>query len=232
MPIRLPVAPEPPVSISEMVQQHLREGIFSGALRAGQALKQDEIATRLGVSRAPVREALNQLERDGLAILRPRRGYIVASLETNEIADIFDLRMLLEAYAGRAAATKRTLKDVAAVRKLLNAMDRLTMDSPAAIAKWAALNRAFHDAIYVASGGGRLRQIAANLRDTVEQYVRLDALTAKHIGTAQAEHRRILEALVAGDAERVGTLSREHCKHTRDRLIAALRRRRSMAAGE
>ena len=100
MPIRLPVAPEPPVSISEMVQQHLREGILSGVLRAGQALKQDEIATRLGVSRAPVREALNQLERDGLAILRPRRGYIVASLETNEIADIFD--PFAGAFAGGA----------------------------------------------------------------------------------------------------------------------------------
>jgi len=215
-----------------MVHQHLREGIFSGVLRAGQALKQDEIATRLGVSRAPVREALNQLERDGLAILRPRRGYIVASLEADEIADIFDLRMLLEAYAGRAAAKKRTLRDVAAVRKLLAAMDALTMDSPAAIAEWAALNRTFHDAIYLASGSSRLRQITANLRDTVEQYVRLDAFTAKHIGNAQAEHRLIVQAFVAGDAERVATLSREHCRHTRDRLIASLQRRRAGVAAE
>lgn len=232
MPIRLLSAPEHPASISDMVQQHLREGILSGALRAGQALKQDEIATRLGVSRAPVREALNQLERDGLAILRPRRGFVVASLETDEIADIFNLRMLLEAHAGRAAAEKRTLKDIAAVRKLLAAMDELTMDSPAAIARWAALNRAFHDAIYLASGSSRLRQITANLRDAVEQYVRLDALTAKHIGNAQAEHRLIVEAFVAGDAERVATLSREHCRHTRDRLIAALHRRRPGVAAE
>jgi DNA-binding GntR family transcriptional regulator len=213
-------------SVSEIVHDYLREGILGGTLLAGRALKQDEIATELGVSRAPVREALNQLEREGIVTLRPRRGFVVAALDPDEIVEIFRIRMLLEEHAARLATERRTLPDIAEVRKLLRAMDRVVMDSPAGIAKWAGLNRAFHDAIYRASGVARLSQLTANLRDTVEQYVRLDAATADRVGEAQQEHKRIVEAFEAGDAARTARLCREHCEHTCDRLIASLRRRR------
>ena len=213
-------------SVSEMVHQYLKDSILSGALMAGDAIRQDDIATRLDVSRAPVREALNQLEREGLVVLRPRRGYIVASLDPEEIEDIFGIRMVLEEHAGRVATERRTLADVVAAKKLVRAMDVIGAESSAEIAEWARLNREFHDTIYRASGVNRLRTIAANLRDTVEQYVRLDLATANWKGVAQKEHKRILTAFEAGDAEAVARLSREHCQNTCERLISSLKRRR------
>jgi DNA-binding GntR family transcriptional regulator len=214
-------------SVSEMVHQYLKDSILSGALLAGHAIRQDDIATRLDVSRAPVREALNQLEREGLVVLRPRRGYIVASLDPDEIEDIFRIRMVLEEHAGLIATERRTLTDVVAAKKLVRAMDGISAETSDGIAEWASLNREFHDTIYRASGVNRLRTITANLRDTVEQYVRLDLATANWRGAAQKEHRRILAAFEAGDAKAVAHLSREHCQNTCERLISSLKRRRA-----
>lgn len=211
-------------SVPEMVHDYLKDGILSGAFAPGQSLKQEEIASHLGVSRAPVREALNQLEREGLVVLRPRRGYVVASLETDEIESIFHIRMMLEEYAARLATQRRTPEDIATVKGLVDAMDQVLMDSPGNIAKWAALNREFHSAIHRATGQKHLCQVAGNLRDVVEQYVRLDAAIAQNIGEAQKDHRGIVQAFEAGDAELAARLAREHCQHTCDRLLASLRR--------
>jgi DNA-binding GntR family transcriptional regulator len=186
------------------------------------------VAGELGVSRAPVREALNQLEREGLVTLRPRRGFVVASLETDEIEEIFKIRTLLEEHAARVATQRRSLKDVARVRELLRSMEKVVANNSTNIAKWAALNREFHATIYAASGVRRLSQITANLRDAVEHYVRLDAAVALNIGAAQREHHRIVEAFESGDAEAAAQLSREHCQHTSDRLIGSLRRHRAL----
>ena len=213
------------ISVSEMVHEFLMEAIHSGSMLAGEPVRQDLIADRLNVSRAPVREALNQLEREGLVVLRPRRGYSVISLDPNEIEEIFLIRMLLEEHAGRIATQRRTLQDVAAARSLLRVMDHLASDTPAGIAEWAALNWRFHGVIYRASGASRLWKIASNLRDSVEQYVRLDAATADRIPEAHKEHQRILSAFEIGDPEEVARLSREHCQHTCERLLASLRRR-------
>ena len=211
-------------SIPYVVHAHIKEGILSGAFLPGEALKQEEIASRLGVSRAPVREALNQLERERLVVLRPRRGYVVSSLDLEEIEEIFQIRMMLEEYATRLATQRRTAKDIAAVKDLLNAMDRIPMDGRNNITKWAALNREFHAAIYTASGQGHLIWITGNLRDVVEQYVRLDAMISAVHGQAQKEHHEIVAAFEAGDVERAGRLSRAHCQRTCDRLMLALRR--------
>jgi DNA-binding GntR family transcriptional regulator len=216
-------------SIPEMVHDHLKTGILSGTFLPGQALKQEEIASQLSVSRAPVREALNQLEREGLVVLRPRRGYVVASLEPGEIKEIFDIRMMLEEYAARIATQRRTAKDIATVRDLVDAMDRVLMDSPENIARWATLNREFHSAIFNASGQRHLCQITSNLRDVVEQYVRLDATVAHAGGQAQKDHHDILAAFEAGDVEGAAVLSRAHCRRTRDRLLASLSNRRAAA---
>ena len=86
-----------------LAYEHLREAIFAGTLAAGSPLRQEEIAARLGVSRLPVREALRRLESEGLVVLRPRRGYVVASLDREEIKDVLDLQATLEALAGHSA---------------------------------------------------------------------------------------------------------------------------------
>ena len=97
--------------------------IFSGALQAGQALRQEDIARQLGLSRLPVREALNRLATEGLVELKPRRGFFVVSLKRDEIEDIFDMRAMLEARAGQVAAEQTTMEDADAVDRLVDALD-------------------------------------------------------------------------------------------------------------
>src|SRR5690349_5369654 len=99
------------VSAQQATHAQLRAMIFSGELQAGQPLRQEEIARRLGVSRLPVREALNRLATEGLVELKPRRGFFVTSLNADEIEDIFDMRALLEERAGQLATQNRTLAD-------------------------------------------------------------------------------------------------------------------------
>src|SRR6185295_3344140 len=82
------------VSAQQAAHKWLREMILSGELPAGQALRQEEIARRLGISRLPIREALNRLATEGLVELKPRRGFYVASLNIDEIEDIFEMRSM------------------------------------------------------------------------------------------------------------------------------------------
>ena len=97
--------------------------IFSGALQAGQALRQEEIARQLGLSRLPVREALNRLATEGLVELKPRRGFFVVSLKPDEIEDIFEMRAMLEARAGQLATERMTAQDADAVDRLVDSLD-------------------------------------------------------------------------------------------------------------
>ena len=111
------------VSAQQAAHARLREMIFSGALQAGQALRQEDIARQLGLSRLPVREALNRLATEGLVELKPRRGFFVVSLKRDEIEDIFDMRAMLEARAGQVAAEQTTTEDADAVDRLVDALD-------------------------------------------------------------------------------------------------------------
>ena len=103
----------------------LRERIFSGALRAGERLKERELCRELDVSRTPVREALRRLEADGLVEIEPRRGGVVAGINAEEASEIYSLGVLLESYAARLAAERATEADLAELDRLLDSVNRL-----------------------------------------------------------------------------------------------------------
>ena len=218
-------AVESPIkSVGDLAHEQLRREIVSGVLAPGEALRQAHIATRLGLSRATVREALQRLEIEGLAVLRPRRGYLVANLDVVEIEDIFEMRIWLEGRASALAAGRRTIADVRALEDLIAQMDRCARGRTVDIVTWAALNREFHMKLFQISGRRQLCRMALSLRDSVERYVRVDYAMSEMLRHAQHEHKGIFDALKAGDADRIEVLSRAHCQHTRDRLIASLAR--------
>lgn len=209
-------------SLAEIAYQQVRDDILSGTFAAGQSLGQEEIASRIGTSRVPLREALQRLEAEGLVILRPRRGYIVTSLDPDEIRDIFDIRMLLEERAGYLATLRATPEDVAEVEKLLHAMDGLSVANAEETAVFAESNRAFHDRLYAGSGRAQLCRLMAVLRTNVERYIRIGARIAGNLERVRDDHYQIFNAFRRGDAQTVGRLCREHCAATCDRLIARL----------
>jgi len=211
------------VSLPELVYLRLRDAIVSGALKADQALRQEEIAQNLRVSRVPVREALSRLEVEGLVIQRPRRGYIVTSLNLEDIEDIFYIRMMIEERATRLATQRRTSEDVSGVARLVQSMDRLNGKGATDVQLYAERNRAFHLKLYEISGRPQLSRFMLVLRSNVERYIRIGGAIANAMDTAQEEHHRILDAFRRGAAAEAGRLAREHCQHTYDRLAAKLR---------
>jgi DNA-binding GntR family transcriptional regulator len=211
-------------SLAEVAYQQVRDAILSGALEAGQPLGQEDIASRIGTSRVPLREALQRLDAEGLVMLRPRRGYVVTSLDPHEIKDIFEIRMMLEERAGYLATLNATGEDVREVEKLLRAMDHLSVRDAAEALRFAEANRAFHERLYVSSGRVYLCRLMTTLRVNVERYIRIGAQIAGNLARVRREHQQIFDAFKRRDAKTVGRLCREHCEATCERLVARLAR--------
>lgn len=206
----------------------VREAILSGRFPPGEALRQENLAKEFDASRVPVREALNRLEAEGLVVLRPRRGYVVASLDLDEVIEIFQLRMMLEEHAGFVATEKRTQDDVADLRKILDSLEETHIKNATDIATWASYNHQFHTRLFESSRRRHVCNVTNMLRDKVERYVRVEVAMTGELHRAQAQHREIFKAFAAGDAARVGLLSRQHCESTAERLVAGLRARETI----
>ena len=154
------------VSAQQAAHKWLREMILSGELPAGQALRQEEIARRLGISRLPIREALNRLATEGLVELKPRRGFYVASLNIDEIEDIFEMRAMLEARAGHLATERMTAADADAVDRCVAELDAVVATSTN-FDHYAQLNIRFHERLFESCARKHLRRQIAMLRDAV-----------------------------------------------------------------
>lgn len=206
------------VSAQEAAHARLREMIFSGALQAGQALRQEEIARQLGLSRLPVREALNRLATEGLVELKPRRGFFVVALKRDEIEDIFDMRAMLEARAGQLAAEQTTTNDADAVDSLVEALDT-AIENNVPFEHYARLNEQFHERLYQSCNRKHLRRQIGMLRDAVAPLIRILASETGELRRAQEEHRQMARFFRLGDGERVAELCRNHCAYTGTALV-------------
>lgn len=210
-------------SLPQAIYAALRQDILNGVYQPGESLRQEALATYFDASRVPVREALGRLEAEGLVSLRPRRGYVVASLDIDDIEEIFHLRMILEEHAGFVATRVRTDKDVAEVEAILKGFERLEHDEPENVAEWAVQNRLFHSRLFASSRQKHALNLVNTLRDMVERYVRIEVSMTGHFDPVDSEHRKIFQAFADGDAPLVAQLSREHCAHTAERLICGLK---------
>ena len=209
-------------SLPDLAHDALREAIIGGRFDFGEPLRQEELAAQLGVSRLPVREALRRLEAEGLVVMRPRRGYVVAEFSRTEIEEVFDIRALLEARAGALATGRRTKRDVTELALRLEALERVGAWRPLDPTAFGRANSAFHDRLFEGSGRPMLCRMLRVLRTSAERYTRLSISLASEIDASQEEHRRIFAAFRKGDAEVAGELLASHCRNTGQRLLANL----------
>jgi DNA-binding GntR family transcriptional regulator len=186
-------------------QQHtlewLRLAIVGGELRPGQRVAQDDVAAQVGVSLAPVREALRVLEQEGQLTYLPRRGYFVTELRIADLEEIYELRNLLEERAARAALP--ALDDDALARIDLAARECATAAEAADVAGELAANRRFHFGLLEAPEHPHLMRLIRLLWDSTEVYRALYYNSADERHAAIDAHDRILDALRAGDADRL-----------------------------
>lgn len=213
---------------SDVVAEVLRAHILSGRLAEGVQLRQEVLAAELGVSRIPLREAFRRLEAEGLITLMPHRGAVVSVLSVDEIAELFDLRALIEPALIRWAIPHLTAADLAAAEHALAGF--ATAFEHRDIKAWGVLNKTFHLALYQPAGRHRSFALAGSLLDQTERYTRMQlALTAGQ-ARAQREHAVLLRACRRGEATRAERLLRCHIGRAARSLIAFMRNRPAVPA--
>jgi DNA-binding GntR family transcriptional regulator len=211
--------------LPEAVYRQLKTAILTGVFRPGEALRQEDVAQRLGVSRGPLREALPKLEAEGMVVSMPHRGCVVASLAPDEIAEIFELRAMLEGSLARAAAQHRDAETVAALRALSARMRKLAdADSQEDRMRWFEHNYELHTMLLAVAGRKHHQRVWEMVRALAEPYVRMEIKLTGNLLEAQGEHERLIDAFAAGDGEILESLARVHVQHTAKRLLEALRR--------
>lgn len=213
------VTVQPPVPGT--AQQHavdsLRRLIVSGALRPGQRVNQEEVAEQIGLSVAPIREALRALEQEGQVTYRPRRGYFVTELRIEDLEEIYELRQLLEERAARGALP--TLDDEALQRVRLAARDCLNAAQAGDVAAELEANRRFHFAVLEAPGQVHAMRLIRLLWDSTEAYRAMYYNLHEERAASIEAHDRIVEAIDRHDPDQ---LVRELDAH-RTRALRVLR---------
>lgn len=195
----------------------LREAILSGELKPGEALVETELATQLGISRAPLREALQQLSAEGLVEIVPYRGAAVRWLHKTDIEELYSLRIVLETFAARRIIEFSTPEASAALHTIYNNM--LEAAQAGDISRVSAIDREFHDTLIALSNHSLLQTTwnAVNLR--VRQVMALRNRRNTDITVIAHNHLPIIEALDRGDIDKTIQLLTVHISSAGD-LIA------------
>jgi len=181
------------------------EAIDVGVYRPGDRLVESELADRFGVSRTPVREALQRLETQSL-LARDGRSLIVASLDHNQMSELYMVRRELEGLAARLAARHASSEEIQVLRDMV-ASDDLLVDDPSALSR---ANRRFHEQIHLASHNRYLVQQLDLVHRTMA-LMATTSLAAEGRGEiAQAEHKTIVEAIAARDEDAADRALRDH----------------------
>lgn len=201
----------------EQVTNRLRDAITSGALTPGERLNQAVLAERLGVSRMPVREALRQLQAEGLVTLLPYRGAIVSGLSLRELREIYEIRTALEVLALRIGWEEGGGLALEDMELVLRQMDD-TEDQE----RWLALNTSFHNLLYGGADRPLLLETIGVLRNKSDRFLRRFAAKRVRTAHAQQEHWSILKALERGDVETACELLASHLRSTVTSLSEAL----------
>jgi DNA-binding GntR family transcriptional regulator len=200
----------------------IREAILDGELPAGTRLKEDELATRLDVSRTPVREALRRLEVEGLVVHEPKRGAAVRAYSAGELDDMYRLRSMLEGYAARRAAERMTPDVVEQLRGSCRRFERLTARKRVPIRDLARENMIFHECVLLAAGDERLADMVRSVIHLPLVYRAYVWFTDEEKRASASYHERLVDILAAGDADGAARLMEEHVLRAREGLARAL----------
>lgn len=219
------LTPQPKRSLAENVENRLREAIFEGELAPNERLREELLAEKLGVSRGPIREALSQLEREGLVIKLSTGRAVVARLSREDLDEVYSLRLVLEQLAVRQAAR---LASLSVLDQLQTTVDEIAAAVSRGITEQEAarLDIQFHDLIYRASNHKRLIEAWSMLKPQVHvlllcRYVTIDDFK-NYIGP---EHQAILNAIRTKDESRAVMMISEHLAGGYTRVLNSYVRR-------
>jgi DNA-binding GntR family transcriptional regulator len=212
-------------TVAQMTLDAVRERIVRGIYPEGEPLRQDALAIELGVSRIPIREALRQLESEGLVTFNPHRGAIVSSLSLAEIDEVFALRAMIESDLLRQAIPHLNAESVTRATEVLGAYERALQEHN--VAAWGELNWKFHSTLYAAADRPIAMGVAQRLHQHADRYLRMQLALTHGESQAREEHRAILAAARKKDAKSACAQLRDHIIGAGDRLLTFLREHRA-----
>ena len=199
-------------SLSSRVFRTIRENILSGKYAPEEELKEKTIGEELGVSRTPVREALRQLELEGLVTIIPNKGAYVVGISQKDIRDIYEIRSRLEGLCAKWAAENIT-------KEQLDELEENIYLSDFHVAKGNSeqvleLDNRFHEILYSASGSKEIRHILVDFHHYLQRVRKVTLAENERAVKSNGEHRKIVEALKLHDAELAEKLANEHIMNT------------------
>lgn len=198
---------------ADVVRESLREAILDGELTSGSRLREEELAREFGVSRTPVREALQQLSADGLVDVSPHHGAVVTQLTTDDILAIYVVREALEGVAARLAARRRTPGQCQRLIEIVDTMaEAATQDDPATL---ASLNVQFHAELRKAANNRHLDRFLIQIEHSVRRFGQTTFVYPDRIQSTIREHRAIVDAVIARDPERAEEVAMHHMREAR-----------------
>jgi DNA-binding GntR family transcriptional regulator len=211
------------------IEQHIRNAIITGVFKPNEHLIEATIAEQLGVSRSPVREALSALEREGLIVNLPRKGYHVIQFSEKDIAEIYSLRLLLEREALRRAIERLTPSQAAYLQEIVDQIG-LAAHSPEDRSKLVALDLSFHDRICQIADHSRLYTNWNSMRMQTAMLISLTSLTHSNYPDQHQEiHQLILNAMQARDFAHADELLVGHITEAEERANRSLKLRNALA---
>ena len=204
-------------SLEQMVYAKLEEEILSGELKRGASLGEIALSTRLGVSRTPVRGALHRLAEDGLVEIVPNKGAVVVGINTEDLVDIYAIRMRLEGLASASCAKRISEKELKRLEESVDLADFYS--SRQDVEHLRELDTDFHKIIYEASGNRLLAKTLTELHRKIKAYRKLSLTVSGRLSDTTKEHREIFEAIKNGDSERADELTSLHIQKAIDNII-------------
>lgn len=195
-----------PRTVKSSLTESLRDEILLGELMPGQSLRLEEVAGRFEVSTTPVREALRELESEGLVTIFPHRGAVVTKLSSDDLKDIYDIRAVLEEMATRLAVPHTNEQILTQLHGYIEEMDNHIGE----LVTLVKLNHKFHITLYAASGRRHLCELTSMLRFRTQHYLHAFITYLGGMPQAQVDHRAILAACKDKDADGAASLIYEH----------------------
>tara|TARA_R110002072_G_scaffold19422_16_gene71950 strand:- start:1518 stop:2216 length:699 start_codon:yes stop_codon:yes gene_type:complete len=209
--------------------QSIRADLLAGCYEPGEKLRIEDICTRYQTGISPVREALSRLAETGLIVALPQRGYRVASVSTEEYADLVEMRLRLEPDALYRSIKRGDIeweaRVAAAHQRVSSAQKSLKLGSPDALRDWAREDRGFHAALISDCGSPWLLHFCRTLHEQVARYHRVRILEgiAPSVRT-EDEHEELVRAALGGKADIAANLLNIHIRNVADRIGTALAR--------
>lgn len=203
----------------------LKTMIVTGQIPPGSRVTENELAIRLKVSRTPIREALNRLDRDGLVTARPRQGFAVKEFDITMFRESFEIREVLDGYATELATVRLTEADKARLKAMLAECEKLAaIPNRSQQEKFRELEigTKLHRTIAELSGNEMLSHILIGILEKCQHYIWLELVWLNDWQEARNDHAAIVEAMCAGNARLAGQRARRHIRESKEAILKLL----------